>query len=824
MPYERPIIREDNRGKQPKRKKTDNPFRAYVRGERLRKLKPLVAVLIISMIWYALIGKDILPGFMDQLVRIGTETSSKKAYYEVPCSQANLARMLVLSCYSNEVEVPEDQEEDLTLWYEKYYNVLQLRGIQSLQQQSAFELVSYKSLYESFRACFGSEMATVVIEDKESYKLYEVIGYLETALQQSGKGGVTPCEAGILATPSDEVPLEAWQVLTSQGTFCFEGLVLSPLKNKTVTLILSGNQVLGVTEIKSERCQVRACQILTVGEQATYQVGGITFTYQNKALTKEQEGSICDLTLEGDKIVDDSPCIYESVDTLLKISENKIVLEKAGTLICKNPTVSDATDLNRCHRLEDLVYGTKVAYVKAGDKVIALQVVGQSSGQSLRVVLSDETGSYEQQAVTLMGSSDYDLVYKGRASTLKKGETWQSEHFNWEDSEACVRFIPRQDSKLTITSMHKGGRQPSYKGILEISPTDKGYVVVNEVDLEDYVAAVIPSEMPTTYPKEALKAQAIAARTYGAYCMAENRFITYGANVDDTIASQVYNRIQADEAAYQAVSETAGLVLKSEGRLIAGKFFAASCGYTANFGEVWAGKAFPTDSPKYLKAAKQYEGLADFGDMRQEEDFRYFITQTPSAIEAYDATSPWFRWQVTLSQEALTEIVKVHLKQLIEEKSSRIRWETADGKLSKIATMEEIGMIQGLEGKERGEGGNLMKLVVRGSKATAVIETEYVIRRLLGSTDSTKVLVERRDGSQVGPVSLLPSAFFTIEEKRDEAGKLVGVTLVGGGNGHGVGLSQDGARGMAEKGYGYEEILHHFYPTVEIVNLWDENH
>ena len=129
MPYERVIIRED--------KKSDNPFRDYVRKQRLKKLKPIGAVLILICIWYVLIGKDILPVFMsDVMTRSKQEVSVK--YDETLCSEANLARMIVLTCKG---QVEESEQVDQTLWYEKYYTALEEMNITCIKKEDAFNLM-----------------------------------------------------------------------------------------------------------------------------------------------------------------------------------------------------------------------------------------------------------------------------------------------------------------------------------------------------------------------------------------------------------------------------------------------------------------------------------------------------------------------------------------------------------------------------------------------------------------------------------------------------------------------------------------------------------
>ena len=844
LPYERPIIRDERTlykkkrikkiktirpKKEKKTKYQDNPFKAYIHAERIKRLRPVLAVVALVAVWYILVGRQIVPEFVDNLPIGKEKREAGPIYYEVGCSEANLARMLVLSCgeslsdeKNEEKEAAGNELENEGLWYEPYYEGLDKLHVTALKKENAFKLLNYWELKESFKACFGEHITDLVVEEKEHYQLYEVTNYLNEALEKSGKGKIAFIETGILATPADDVPLNAWEILTSDGKKQFEGLVLAPLKNQTVCLAMVGEQIIGITEIKSNRCEIRRCKMLQIEDKkaATYEVEGMTFTYEQTVLIKEQEGELLDLTLEDGKIVDFKAASYEAVDTVLKVSDTTITLEKAGKLAYESVAVSDATDLNRYHCVGDLVYGVKVAYVTQEEKLTALQVIGPSGKQAIRVVLSDSRGQYIENEVRLVSSSDYDLVYGGKASDLSKGQEWQSEKFEWSKENDTVRFVPREESTLTLLSVEKGGQSPSYKGIIEVTKEENGYVIVNEVDLEEYVAGVLLSEMPADYGIEALKAQAVAARTYGVNALNGNRFMAYGANVDDTTACQVYNRVSPNEAAYEAVTATAGLVLKSEGKLISDKFFATSCGYTANAGEVWADSHFPGNTPSYLCAEKQYTDGFSIEDLSNEQDFASFIKRKADEIDAFDEESPWFRWQVHLEKEQLENLLIPAINTFVENNSPYISFEDHEGNAAE-AEENLIKTIKEIEVRQRGEGGNIMRLAVKGEEFTAIIETEYAIRKLFASNDKEKLEVIRQDNSVQEGMNLLPSAFFTIETN-GENGEVKEIQLYGGGMGHGVGLSQDGAKRLAALGNDYKAILNHYFRKSNVVNIWEE--
>ena len=126
--------------------------------------------------------------------------------------------------------------------------------------------------------------------------------------------------------------------------------------------------------------------------------------------------------------------------------------------------------------------------------------------------------------------------------------------------------------------------------------------------------------------------------------------------------------------------------------------------------------------------------------------------------------------------------------------------------------MKEIGEIQDIAVGKRRAGGIADELLITGSKAVIKVISEYNIRRILCDGESGLI---RQNGSKSVPGTLLPSAFFIIEAGKSGEG-VIGYTLVGGGYGHGVGMSQNGAKEMGSQGYGYEEILTTFFADCEV--------
>ncbi len=131
---------------------------------------------------------------------------------------------------------------------------------------------------------------------------------------------------------------------------------------------------------------------------------------------------------------------------------------------------------------------------------------------------------------------------------------------------------------------------PMYRGIMEVKPSrtsSKGIRVINEIYLEDYLKQVVPSEMPQSFGVEALKAQAVAARTYALSDYLKFRYKKEGFHVKDTTESQVYNNQKENEDANAAINATKGKVMIYKDKPVDAKYFSTSGGFMEAANYIW---------------------------------------------------------------------------------------------------------------------------------------------------------------------------------------------------------------------------------------------
>ncbi|MCL1862962.1 MAG: SpoIID/LytB domain-containing protein, partial [Defluviitaleaceae bacterium] len=358
------------------------------------------------------------------------------------------------------------------------------------------------------------------------------------------------------------------------------------------------------------------------------------------------------------------------------------------------------------------------------------------------------------------------------------------------------------DDRLIVIGLGRSqseGVYPHYRGTFDITRTDGGFIIVNELLLEEYLYAVIPSEMPSFFGVEASKVQAVTARSFVLHQIQQSHFREFGAHVDDSVMSQVYNNIPENGVSIEAVRSTRGQVIMFGDEIALANYFSTSGGTTANFGEVWAnGAEFPSYTPYFLRAGAQFPAsMTHPGDLRTEEAASAFFRN--QELPAFDREFPWFRWQVTMTVAELSDRINQNLSPRRDANPALIYITNNNS---------TIGNLQNLRITRRGQGGNIMEMFFYGDEANAVVQTEFNIRTLLNPQD---IPVTRHDGTLSARLSLLPSAFFTMELHHcAKSDRLDAVTFFGGGNGHGVGMSQNGVRALLDMGFTYVEIIQHF--------------
>ena len=319
-------------------------------------------------------------------------------------------------------------------------------------------------------------------------------------------------------------------------------------------------------------------------------------------------------------------------------------------------------------------------------------------------------------------------------------------------AEGPITLAPKGKAALVFDSV-------SYAGTLSVHfGADGRLAVVNTLSLEVYLEGVLPHEMgnPGADGFDALKAQAVAARTY-----ALDRIELHAADAFDLhagVLDQVYQGLMGrTKAGSSAVSETRGLVLRSGGGFAKAYYSACCGGHTSDIRLVWPER----ESADYLFGVRDNDG------------------RNPGA---FCADHRYFRWRYSFTGKELGDMVRVTLPNTLG-----------------VAPTSLGGVVDVA----------VEAYTPRGRASAVVIRTTKNEFRVAGDKIRWVLMADPKKNR------ILPSVMIKIE-KIMEGGRLVFLSIAGGGNGHGVGMCQGGAIAMSKKGYTYRMILQHYYPGSEV--------
>ncbi len=535
------------------------------------------------------------------------------------------------------------------------------------------------------------------------------------------------------------------------------------------------------------------------------------------------DGEVTSVTVKGDKIN----------GRILSVDDEGMEVEGYGRL----PLAADYKGYRLYDSLEmctarDVFFGYDYTDLCMDDgEICGVLMVKEDAMEYIRVLIKapDYNGSYHDHPLVTC-DTDFTVEYGSYEDRKQEKHSAGEElEFSYDSSYfEGGRVLIAPDvltGKVVFRNCSRSQGIPAYRGQMELLRTEDGIVAVNEVLLEEYLYSVVPSEMPSKYPFEALKAQAICARTYAYGHMKHAGFPEYGAHVDDSTSYQVYNNILEQESTTSAVKETYGQLLMTEYGDPAGTYYySTSCGVGSD-PNVWKTQAAPALTylkgkslsreamASYLAGNGSPEGENDPGEaLKEEEAFAEFISRVNG--DDFEAGESWYRWSYRVETLDRKRILENLQKRYAANSKLVLTWK--DGAYVS-ETIEKLEDIREIYIEKRGCGGVADELVIETVSQKFKVISEHCIRYVLNDGDAKVV---RQDGSAVASPNLLPSGFFVIETAKDK-GLVTGYSLTGGGFGHGVGMSQNGAKEMAGYGYSAGEILLYFYEDCIIQNVYE---
>ncbi|MCL2253817.1 MAG: SpoIID/LytB domain-containing protein [Lachnospiraceae bacterium] len=509
---------------------------------------------------------------------------------------------------------------------------------------------------------------------------------------------------------------------------------------------------------------------------------------------------------------------------LLAVSDENITLEGHGVIDTgEDIQVYRLYEQMKTLSMSDLAIGYDFTdFVVEDGKICGALAVRKEAMEHIRVALKTENfaGLYHQE-VKLTADVDYTVIYGSYSDRKTLEHSAGDALLLTSDSDLLkggnVIITPKAGTgRITLSSLKRSQGIPTYRGSLEIQKSSDGLSIVNEVLLEEYLYSVVPSEMPASYPLEALKAQAVCARTYSYRYLQRSGLSALGAHVDDSVTYQVYNNIAENMNTTKAVKETTGQMLFFNNNPAATYYYSTSSG-NATIPAIWKGGG--TEDTSYLKAAiigddrhkltdpVNAENIIHPDSLADDEIFTEFIRSVRESD--YEINEQWYRWKYEVKDMKKDKIAE-NIKKRYNTNYRLVLTLEKGEYISK--PIKDVGEITNIYCAKRLPGGVMDELIIETTNNTYKIISENSIRFVLNDSDYK---VTRQDGSQVTSPNLVPSAFFVIEPTIKN-NRVTGYHIIGGGYGHGVGMSQNGARALGNRGYNYTEILAVFYGDCEI--------
>jgi SpoIID/LytB domain protein len=347
--------------------------------------------------------------------------------------------------------------------------------------------------------------------------------------------------------------------------------------------------------------------------------------------------------------------------------------------------------------------------------------------------------------------------------------------------------------EVTFNDGEHGRR--TYGGDFKLQPNAYGtYSLVNYVPIETYLRGVVPNEIGDSAPMPAIEAQAVLARTYALRNL--RRFAIDNYQMCADTQCQVYYGLSGSAPnSDRAITATAGQVLTYQNELVDALYSSTTGGITAPFTNVWNG----SDRPYLTAVIDSVNEVWDLAakPLTEEKNFREFIAQKKGFNEE---TWDKFRWRENSSLAELSQDLKSYLS-------------------SKQNPQANFTQIQNIEVVERSPAGRVQRMAVTTDRGVIQLEKDEILRAFYAPSSTLFYIEPIYDSTIKAPKAVKSASPSPSVQKQQPTPVVKGYAFVGGGFGHGVGMSQTGAYNLGKLGWSGSRILSFYYPGTQLQML-----
>jgi len=388
--------------------------------------------------------------------------------------------------------------------------------------------------------------------------------------------------------------------------------------------------------------------------------------------------------------------------------------------------------------------------------------------------------------IFLLYDESWAVFAKTDASKITSNDIYLAVKGNSSNPGLLIPFKTQQPVFFISTSsdglIAVEGRR--YRGMLKLTPAGgRNIQVVNELGLQEYLYGVVPLEISPSWHEEVLKAQAVAARTYAIANM--SKWGKYGFDVCANSGDQLYGGYDVENVrTNKAIDETEGQIIIYNDKPIMAFYHADSGGRTEACKDV-----FSIDLP-YLQ----------------------------SVDEIFYENSPHSEWKEILSLKDISNCVNSAIQNIGEIRQISVLERSQTGRVTKLllkGSISEVVLEKGQIRSVLGLKSNLFDILEEETFSLVAVSGENVKKSI--QLNDKNIITSQGQSPFSGREAFLLAAETSKSIKYDGPDGIY--TFQGRGYGHGVGMSQWGAKTMAEKGYNYVDILLHYYKNTQIKNI-----
>ncbi|WP_338705286.1 SpoIID/LytB domain-containing protein [Priestia aryabhattai] len=415
-------------------------------------------------------------------------------------------------------------------------------------------------------------------------------------------------------------------------------------------------------------------------------------------------------------------------------------------------------------------YSAAIKPVQAAETepTVSVKLKNYLGNQSSIKIKPSQSYTIADSEVTLQANTEYEVKVAGSKVKLLHNQEALGEFDSFTAKPSTYEAL------LSINNRN-------YLGSVQFTNESSKYVrPINTIPMEDYLKGVVPKEVYTSWHADALKSQAVAARTYA---------LSYASKIiDDTTSFQVYGGYEWYNSTSSAVDETFGKVLKYNGALINSVFSSSNGGIIESDYNAW-GKA---SHPYFQVKNDPYDPQTKWSLTVQKQQID---------LSTKDLKNPNSWWSQTKeADEKIAGKIKAQMQTATQFK----------GKDIKIVGISKISLYQPTSGQRMSKGD---------------ISVTYVMKGQVDPDNKLAVKTWSRTGDKADNIRfMLDGIRFKSLMVTNQKADTQTITIEGKGNGHGVGLSQFGANGMAAQGKSYTDILNFYYPGVSLVSHYEDKY